>query len=112
MRRYYQNKKPAINITFFRPVFTGFRTRLTLLEPQSRSGDKPVKFQVVLSPNGTAVLKGLIPDGDGKRLRIIQQKDVLHPSRGVYVITGSVQLENEVVCYFYIRGIHSSHPQP
>ena len=33
---------------------------LTLLEPQSRSGDKPVKFQVVLSPNGTAVLKGLM----------------------------------------------------
>ena len=33
--------------------------RLTLLEPQSRSGDNPVKFQVVLSPNGTAVLKGL-----------------------------------------------------
>ena len=32
---------------------------LTLLEPQSRSGGKPVKFQVVLSPNGTAVLKGL-----------------------------------------------------
>ena len=32
---------------------------LTLLEPQSRSGDNPVKFQVVLSPNGTAVLKGL-----------------------------------------------------
>ena len=32
---------------------------LTLLEPQSRSGDKPVKFQVVLSPNGIAVLKGL-----------------------------------------------------
>ena len=34
---------------------------LTPLEPQSRSGDKPVKFQVVLSPNGTAVLKGLRP---------------------------------------------------
>ena len=32
---------------------------LTLLEPQSRSGGKPVKIQVVLSPNGTAVLKGL-----------------------------------------------------
>ena len=32
---------------------------LTLLEPQSRSGDKPVNFQVVLSPNRTAVLKGL-----------------------------------------------------
>ena len=32
---------------------------LPLLEPQSRSGDKPVKFQVVLSPNRTAVLKGL-----------------------------------------------------
>ena len=36
------------------------RGPLTLLEPQSSSGDKPVKFQVVLSPNGTAVLKGLI----------------------------------------------------
>ena len=36
---------------------------LTLLEPQSRFGDKPVKFQVVLSPNGTAVLKGLIAGG-------------------------------------------------
>ena len=37
------------------------RIRLTILnlEPQSRSGDKPVKFQVVLSPNGTSVLKGL-----------------------------------------------------
>ena len=32
---------------------------LTLLEPQSCSGDKPLKFQVVLSPNETAVLKGL-----------------------------------------------------
>ena len=32
---------------------------LTLLEPQSRSGDKPVKFQVGLSPNGTAVLKAV-----------------------------------------------------
>ena len=38
--------------------FSGWR--LTLLEPQSRSGDNPVKFQVVLSPNGTAVLKGLM----------------------------------------------------
>ena len=37
----------------------GVWSSLTLLEPQSRSGDKPVKFQVVLSPNGTAVLKGL-----------------------------------------------------
>ena len=34
---------------------------LTLLEPQSRSGDKPVKFQVFLSPDGTAVLKGTRP---------------------------------------------------
>ena len=32
---------------------------LTLLEPQSRFGDKPVKFQVVCPRNGTAVLKGL-----------------------------------------------------
>ena len=32
---------------------------LTLLEPQSRFGDKRVKFQVVCPQHGTAVLKGL-----------------------------------------------------
>ena len=32
---------------------------LTLLEPQSRNGDKPVKFQVVCPQNETAVLKRL-----------------------------------------------------
>ena len=32
--------------------------RLTRLEPQSRFGDKPLKFQVVCPQNGTAVLKG------------------------------------------------------
>ena len=32
---------------------------LTLLEPQSRFGDKPLKFQVVCPQNGTAVLKEL-----------------------------------------------------
>ena len=32
---------------------------LTLLEPKSRFGDRPVKFQVVCPQNGTAVLKGL-----------------------------------------------------
>ena len=31
---------------------------LTLLEPESRFGDKPFKFQVVFPQNGTAVLKG------------------------------------------------------
>ena len=35
--------------------------QLTLLEPQSRFGDKPLKFQVVCPHNGTAVLKGLHP---------------------------------------------------
>ena len=33
---------------------------LTLLEPQSRFGDKALKFQVVYPRNETAVLKGLI----------------------------------------------------
>ena len=33
-------------------------TLSTLLESQSRFGDKPVKFQVVCHRNGTAVLKG------------------------------------------------------
>ena len=32
---------------------------LTLLEPQSRFGDKPFKFQVVCPQYGTAVLTGL-----------------------------------------------------
>ena len=32
---------------------------LTHLEPQSRWGDKPLKFQAVCPQNGTAVLKGL-----------------------------------------------------
>ena len=32
---------------------------LTLLEPQSRFGGKPVKFQIVCPQNGTAVLEGL-----------------------------------------------------
>ena len=32
---------------------------LTLLEPQSRFGDKPLKFRVVCPKSGTAVLKGL-----------------------------------------------------
>ena len=41
------------------PTHHSFRCVCVLLEPQSRSGDKPAKFQVVLSPNGTAVLKGL-----------------------------------------------------
>ena len=33
--------------------------RLTLVELQSRSGDKPLKFRAVLPENGTAVLKWL-----------------------------------------------------
>ena len=32
---------------------------LTLLEPQSRFGDKRLEFQVVCPKNGTAVLEGL-----------------------------------------------------
>ena len=32
---------------------------VTLLEPQSRFGDKPVIFQAVCPQNGTAVLKGI-----------------------------------------------------
>ena len=35
-----------------------FPLDLTLLESQSRSGGKPVKFQVACPQNGTAVLKG------------------------------------------------------
>ena len=35
-----------------------YRAALTLLEPQSRFGDKPLKLQVVCPHIGTAVLKG------------------------------------------------------
>ena len=43
-----------------RPQFDPVTGRpLTHLEPQSRCGDKPLKFQVVCPQNGTAVLKGL-----------------------------------------------------
>ena len=41
---------------FFSPTWF---PQLTLLEPQSRVGDKPLNFQVVCPHNGTAVLKGL-----------------------------------------------------
>ena len=50
---------PSLEILSFDEKSSISQLLLTLLEPQSRSGDKPVKFQVVLSPNGTAVLKGL-----------------------------------------------------
>ena len=38
---------------------TPFHRLLTLLGPQPRFGDNPVKFQVVCPQNGTAVVKGL-----------------------------------------------------
>ena len=44
-RRTYSRTHPPTNL-------------LTLWEPQSRFGDKPVKFRVVRTQNGTAVLKG------------------------------------------------------
>ena len=51
-------------------------TVLTLSEPQSRFGDKPLKYQVVCPQNGTAVLKGLtavvvvaFPPGQGGKAR-------------------------------------------
>ena len=43
---------------------------LTLLEPQSRFGDKPVKFQVVCPQSGTAVLKV----NDGEWVEILVQQ--------------------------------------
>ena len=46
---------------------------LTRLEPQSRYGDKPVKFLliVVCSQNGTAVLKGLTLESRSPRSPMI-----------------------------------------
>ena len=53
---------------------------LTLLEPQSRFGDKPIKFQVVCPQNGTAVLEGLRETenrGAANRERIILCQNVV-----------------------------------
>ena len=58
-------KRLAVNARFEGPWFVGRECRrwrqsyLTLLEPQSRIGDKPLNFHVVCPQNGTAVLKGL-----------------------------------------------------
>ena len=41
------------------PQFVAFVSSLTPLAPQSRFGDKTLKFQGVCPQNGTAVLKGL-----------------------------------------------------
>ena len=49
---------PTLSIFFYFHFFFP-ETVLTLLEPQPRFGDKPLKFQVVCPQNGTAVLKGL-----------------------------------------------------
>ena len=40
-------------------VFVACAPLLSIFEPQSRFGDKPVKFRLVCPQNGTAVLKGL-----------------------------------------------------
>ena len=45
-----------------RPSFLSPCHSFTLLEPQSRFGDKPLNFQVVCPQNGTAVLNGLTGD--------------------------------------------------
>ena len=47
---------------------------LTLLEPQSRFWDKPVKLQVVFTQNGTAVLK------DPRQSQIIDHRSALRPA--------------------------------
>ena len=62
----YQN----IGILIYQPIGNSiyqnigssmYQNVLTLLEPQSRFGDKPVKLEVICPQNGTAVLKGLTP---------------------------------------------------
>ena len=56
--RVTDNKAIVRGGTFIPTCDCAFFT-LTLLEPQSRFGDKPIKFQVVCPQNGTAVLKRL-----------------------------------------------------
>ena len=55
--------------------------RLTLLQPQSRFGDKPLKFQVVCPQNGTAVLKGLTPQFSRSQFWVTEVCCYLKPLR-------------------------------
>ena len=62
---------------------------LTLLGPQSRLGDKAVKFQVVCPQNGTRVLKGLTllepqPRFGDKSIKF----QVVCPQNGTAVLNG------------------------
>ena len=59
---------------------------LTLLEPQSRFGDKPLKFQVVCPQNGTAVLEGLIRQAirDGNFVSVAACQSVAHSKAAFY----------------------------
>ena len=50
---------PTVGVALLGPKISDRLSSLTLLEPQSRFGDKPLKLQVVCPQNGTAVLKGL-----------------------------------------------------
>ena len=63
---------------------------LTLLEPQSRFGDRPLNFRVVCPQHGTAVLKGLrssIPhpkaDSSEKSSRIPMNNPMAQVSKNV-----------------------------
>ena len=60
-RSYSTPMSPTHEPVRFRPGIRAMRSEvgLTLLEPQSRFGNKPLKFQAVCPQNGTAVLKGL-----------------------------------------------------
>ena len=58
--------------------FCGFEPG-PLLEPQSRFGDKPLKFQVVCPENGTAILKGL--KRNTKEMKLLVVGWTRHPIR-------------------------------
>ena len=58
----YVGETPGCDYSYWKTRKTAFPERstvaLSLLRLQSGVGDKPVKFQVVCPPNGTAVLIG------------------------------------------------------
>ena len=82
------------------------------LEPQSRFGDKPLKFQVVRPQNGTAVLKGLkllyqvctAASTDSSLHRKLYTKTAASSGSDIFQQrTQTTQMHVQPVCFYVVR---------
>ena len=76
-----------------------FEPFLTLLEPQSRFGGKPLKLQVVYPQNGTAVLTGLTNRGGSWSWG--ETKFTTTGDRSKYLVGPTVHTKTHIFTYFY-----------